>query len=202
MRSSAVKAKLPRRGSAPGPYERVLEAALRLFTQKGYFNTAIPDIVQESGVSTGSIYHYFGDKEGIAKALFESLKKRIEQAFADIESRHKSTADQCKAVIEYLFQITEKEPNAMEFMLYAKHKEFLPEKSPVCSSKPFRLMRQMVANGMIKGEVRPMDADVAAAAVYGPAIRLIQHRLDGLIEKPLPHYLDDLWASTWRSVKI
>jgi AcrR family transcriptional regulator len=201
MRSSVVKAKVSRRKTTFGPRERVLDAALRLFTQKGYFNTSIPDIVQESGVSTGSIYHYFRDKEGIAKALFDGLKKRIEQAFADIERRHKATEDQCKAVIEYLFHITEEEPCAMEFMLYAKHKEFLPEKAPVCSSKPFRLMRQMVANGMIKGEVRPMDADIAAAAVYGPAIRLIQHRLDGLIDKPLMNYLDDVWACTWRSVK-
>lgn len=185
-----------------GLREQVLETALRLFTQKGYFNTSIPDIVQESGVSTGSIYHYFKDKEGIAKALFESLKKRIEEKFAEIEAEHKSTEDQCRAVIAHLFQITEDEPFAMEFMLYAKHKEFIPEVAPVCSSKPFRLMRQIVANGMIRGEVRPMDANVAAASVYGPAVRLIQHRLDGIIEKPLMHYLDDVWDCTWRSVKV
>lgn len=199
MRASTAKAKTSRPTT---PREQVLATALRLFTQKGYFNTSIPDIVQESGVSTGSIYHYFKDKEGIAKALFDGLKKRIEDAFAEIEAQNKTTEAQCKAVIAYLFNITEEDPCAMEFMLYAKHKEFLPEMAPVCSSKPFRLMRQMVANGMIKGEVRPMDADVAAAAVYGPAVRLIQHRLDGLIKKPLKGYLDDLWASTWRSVKI
>lgn len=181
--------------------DQVLTAALRLFTQKGYFNTSIPDIVQESGVSTGSIYHYFKDKEGIAKALFETLKKRIEDKFAEIEAENKSTEDQCRAVIRHLFEITEEEPFAMEFMLYAKHKEFIPELAPVCSSKPFRLMRQMVANGMIRGEVRPMDANVAAAAVYGPAVRLIQHRLDGIVERPLNEYFDDVWDCTWRSVK-
>ena len=194
----SAKAKASRQGT---PREQVLNTAVRLFTQRGYFNTSIPDIVQESGVSTGSIYHYFEDKEGIAKALFEWLKKQIELEFSEIEARHKTTEAQCKAVIAYLFQITEREPYAMEFMLYAKHKEFLPEMAPVCSSKPFRLMRQMLVNGMIKGEIRPMDADIAATLVYGPAVRLIQHRLDGLIKKPLTGYLDDLWSSTWRSVK-
>ena len=199
MGASSAKAKTSRQGT---PREQVLNTAVRLFTQRGYFNTSIPDIVQESGVSTGSIYHYFEDKEGIAKALFDWLKKRIELAFADIDAKHKTSEAQCKAVITYLFQITEDEPCAMEFMLYAKHKEFLPEMAPVCSSKPFRLMRQILVNGMIKGEIRPMDADIAAAMVYGPAVRLIQHRLDGLIKKPLMGYIDDLWSSTWRSVKV
>ncbi len=195
----SAKTKASRQGT---PREQVLNTAVRLFTQRGYFNTSIPDIVQESRVSTGSIYHYFGDKEGIAKALFDWLKKRIESAFADIEAQNKTSEAQCKAVITYLFQITDEEPCAMEFMLYAKHKEFLPEMAPVCSSKPFRLMRQMLVNGMIKGEIRPMDADIAAAMVYGPAIRLIQYRLDGLVKKPLMGYADDLWSSTWRSVKV
>ena len=47
--------------------DQVMASALRLFTGQGYFNTSIPDIVKDSGISTGSIYHHFGDKEGIAK---------------------------------------------------------------------------------------------------------------------------------------
>ena len=57
--------------------EQVLGTAIRLFTDQGYFNTSIPDIVRESGVSTGSIYHHFGDKEGVAIALFNNLVERM-----------------------------------------------------------------------------------------------------------------------------
>ena len=180
--------------------ERVLETAIHLFTQEGYFNTSVPDIVRESGVSTGSIYHHFGDKEGIAKALFEMLVERMEAAFKDIEQQHDTAEARCRAVIQLLFRITEEEPEVMTFMLFVKHKEFMPGMAPICSSRPFSQMREMVANGMKTGEVRPMDAIVAAASVFGGALRMISLRLDGVLEQPLEVYLDEIWSSAWRSV--
>ncbi len=180
--------------------ERVLDAAIRLFTRQGYFNTSIPDIVQASGVSTGSIYHHFGDKEGIAKALFDSLVERMESAFNAIDREHHTAADRCRAVIDLLFRITEDEPEVMAYMLFVKHKEFMPAMAPVCSSRPFRHMRQMVEQGMDAGEVRRMDPMVAAAAVFGGPLRLINLRLDGILERPLPTYLDEIWDCAWRAV--
>jgi len=180
--------------------ERVLETAIHLFTQEGYFNTSVPDIVRESEVSTGSIYHHFGDKEGIAKALFEMLVERMETAFKDIEQQHATAEARCRAVIQLLFRITEEEPEVMTFMLFVKHKEFMPSMAPICSSRPFIQMREMVASGMKTGEVRPMDAIVAAASVFGGALRMISLRLDGVLEQPLEVYLDEIWSSAWRSV--
>jgi AcrR family transcriptional regulator len=182
--------------------ERVLAAALHLFTKQGYFNTSVPDIVRASGCSTGSIYHHFGDKEGIAKALFEGLVVRIDAAFDDIENQYSSSEDRCRAVIELLFRITEEEPDVMEFMLYAKHKEFLPDLNPICSARPFQKMREFVSRGMATGEVRPMDAMVAAASVYGGALRMIHLRLDGVLEHSLLEKLDDIWKCAWRSVAV
>ena len=183
-----------------GVPERVLTAALHLFTTRGYFNTSVPDIVRASGCSTGSIYHHFGDKEGIAKALFESLVRRIDAAFDDIENRYSSAQERCRAVIELLFRITEEEPDVMEFMLYAKHREFLPDLAPICSARPFQKMREFVSRGTVTGEVRPVDPVVAAASVYGGALRLIHLRLDGVLEHSLMEKLDDIWMCAWRSV--
>ncbi|MCK5394527.1 MAG: TetR/AcrR family transcriptional regulator [Gammaproteobacteria bacterium] len=181
--------------------EVVLEAAIQLFTKQGYFNTSVPDIVRESGVSTGSIYHHFGDKEGIAKALFEMLVGRMENAFNDIERQHDTAQARCRAVIELLFRVTEEEPEVMTYMLFVKHKEFMPDMAPICSSKPFRQMRQMIVDGMNNGEVRSMDDTVAAASVFGGALRMISLRLDGVLEQSLEEYLDEIWSCAWQSVR-
>ena len=57
--------------------DKVLVTAIRLFTSKGYFNTSMRDITRESEVSTGSIYHYFKDKEGVAASLYQSMIDKI-----------------------------------------------------------------------------------------------------------------------------
>ncbi len=181
--------------------EVVLEAAIQLFTKQGYFNTSVPDIVRESGVSTGSIYHHFGDKEGIAKALFEMLITRMENAFNDIERQHDTAQARCRAVIELLFRVTEEEPEVMTYMLFVKHKEFMPDMAPICSSKPFRQMRRMIVDGMTSGEVRSMDDTVAAASVFGGALRMISLRLDGVLEQSLEEYFDEIWSCAWQSVR-
>jgi AcrR family transcriptional regulator len=182
--------------------EQVLAAALTLFTEQGYFNTSIPDIVKASSVSTGSIYHHFGDKEGIARQLYETLVQRMEAALGEIETAHESTADRCKAVVELLFRMTEEEPEVMRFMLFSRHREFIPDQKPVCSSRPFVQMRELVTAGMRNGEVREMSPIVAASAVFGGALRLIQLRLDGILDAPLPQYLEEIWQCAWRSVAI
>lgn len=182
--------------------EQVLGAALNLFTEQGYFNTSIPDIVKASSVSTGSIYHYFRDKEGIARSLYDTLVERMESHFSEIEATHATAQDRCRAVIALLFELTEQEPAVMRFMLFSRHREFIPDQKPVCSSRPFVQMREMVAAGMKGGEVREMTPIIAASAVFGGALRLIQLRLDGILDAPLPEYLDEIWQCAWRSVAV
>ncbi len=53
------------------PVERVLEAALELFSSQGYGATSMRQIAEHSDVSTGNIYHHFGGKERIFTILLE-----------------------------------------------------------------------------------------------------------------------------------
>jgi len=179
---------------------QILSATLLLFTRKGYFNTSIHDIVRESGISVGSMYHHFRDKEGVASALYHNLLERMSSELTNIMQLHTSAHDRCRAVIELLFDITEQEPEMMEFMLYTKHRDFLPSEIPVCSSKPFELMRKMVEQGMASGEIRVMDVMVASTCLYGGSIRMITSRLDGQLPKQLSTYMDEIWTCSWRAV--
>ena len=180
--------------------DKVLSSALTLFTEKGYFSTSMRDITRESAVSTGSVYHYFKDKEGVATALYQNMIERMRVALQDIIDTHASSHDRCRAVIELLFKITEEEPETMNFMLYTKHREFLPDERPVCSSEPFEIMRSMVEHGMQRGEIEQRDVLVASTCLFGGAIRMITSRLDGVVDQPLERYLDDIWTCSWRSV--
>lgn len=51
--------------------KRVLEAAESLFRKNGYTHTKVSEIIQVSGVSTGSFYHRFGDKDSLKEVLIE-----------------------------------------------------------------------------------------------------------------------------------
>lgn len=57
----------------------ILEAALELFSHRGYGATNMRDVAGKAGVSTGSVYHHFRDKEAIFLALLEQFKAITER---------------------------------------------------------------------------------------------------------------------------
>lgn len=59
--------------------DKVLNAALELFIDHGYHGTSIKLIVEKSGVSTGSVYHHFSNKEDIIKELYAHTKQHMNE---------------------------------------------------------------------------------------------------------------------------
>ncbi|CAB5714191.1 HTH-type transcriptional repressor Bm3R1 [Delftia tsuruhatensis] len=180
---------------------QTLRVALRLFVQKGFFNTAIQDLCAEAGVSIGFFYNHFADKEGIARELYRHLLARMNVLLDEIEEQHAGSEQRCRAVLRMLFGLTEAEPEAMGFVVNARHREFLPEEPAICSASAFVRMRGFVFAGMADGEIREMEPMVAASLMYGAAIRMICLRLDGIIEASIDPLFDALWDGVWRSLQ-
>ncbi len=178
-----------------------LQATLRLFCAKGYFNTSVQEIVAASGVSVGFIYHHFNDKAGIARALYTHCLQRMNHLLDGIEADHDNTEQRCSAVIRMLFDLTETEPEAMEFIIHARHREFLPAEKSICSTSAFVRMRRFVAEGIHAGDIANIDPNVAGAVMYGAAIRLVCLRLDGIVPEPVDTYFDEVWQRTWASLQ-
>ena len=68
---------------------RIIAAAWQLFYEQGYEETTIDEIVEESGTSKGSFYHYFRSKDdllGTLSDLFDRKYEELEPEIADIES--------------------------------------------------------------------------------------------------------------------
>jgi AcrR family transcriptional regulator len=67
------------------PEERpseLLEAALRIFAERGYANTRLEDIAAAVGVTKGTIYHYFSTKDEL---LLRAVEHNHERAFQPLE---------------------------------------------------------------------------------------------------------------------
>ena len=67
---------------------RILEAAFRLFMEKGYEHTSIQDIIDNlGGLSKGAIYHHFKSKEDILVAVTDKMTEESNQMLAEIRDR-------------------------------------------------------------------------------------------------------------------
>lgn len=62
--------------------DRILQAALVIFAQKGYHRAAVDDIVRASRTSKGAVYHHFPNKEALFLALVDQFSERLAEAVA------------------------------------------------------------------------------------------------------------------------
>jgi AcrR family transcriptional regulator len=67
----------------------ILQASKLLFAQKGFYGTAISDIVRETGMTVGTIYTYFASKDEIVRAIVDEgwneLYSRLERDLGEVD---------------------------------------------------------------------------------------------------------------------
>ena len=63
----------------PEAKDRILQAAGRLFSEKGYEGTRVYEIADAAGVNKALIYYYFHNKEDILDSLIDSLMTGVYQ---------------------------------------------------------------------------------------------------------------------------
>ena len=69
----------PNKNVARGEATRahLIEIATRLFASRGYEDTSIEAVLDEAGVSRGSLYHHFASKEALFEAVLEAVEGRV-----------------------------------------------------------------------------------------------------------------------------
>jgi AcrR family transcriptional regulator len=79
--------------------EVVLDAA-RVFAQRGYDQTSVPQLAEELGIAAGSLYHYFGGKEQLLIAICDQLMDPLlEQTRALVADAGAEPAEQLRALV-------------------------------------------------------------------------------------------------------
>ncbi|MBP1909207.1 TetR/AcrR family transcriptional regulator [Methanolobus bombayensis] len=58
----------------------LLQAALKLFTERGFHGTTSAQISKEAGVATGTLYHYFSSKEDLINELYFNAKGKLSRS--------------------------------------------------------------------------------------------------------------------------
>ncbi|MDA3899417.1 MAG: TetR/AcrR family transcriptional regulator [Spirochaetes bacterium] len=80
----------------------IIEAGLRLFSEKGYYKTNSKEIAKRAGVSIGSFYMYFADKKALFREIVELYNQKICDVLNDIEDPQNSSFVDEKTFLNYL----------------------------------------------------------------------------------------------------
>jgi len=179
----------------------ILVAALKLFTDKGYFNTSLVEIAELSGVkNSAGIYKHFKNKQEIAQALYQWIIDRLSVSIDDIRRRNRKASEQLREIVDLWFHLTDHAPEIMKFLLLLNISEFLPEEKQLMETSPFTKIHRILQNGIKDGEIKAIDAQRAYCYFFGVIENTLKQSLLGNLQKDADHYQADTWAFAWGTI--
>jgi AcrR family transcriptional regulator len=181
--------------------DEILVAALKLFAEKGYFNTSLTDIKDQIGAKTTSpITRQFKTKQTIASELYHIILDNLNISIDDIRRRNKKVVDQLREIVDLMFTLTVDAPEIMRFLLILNVSEFLPEEKSLYQSKPFRKIQKIFEVGVKSGEIRELDPIMIYCQFFGIIFQVITMILNGVNGKKISAYQSSAWMAAWRSI--
>ncbi len=155
--------------------EGILDAALRVFSRKGYALSTLEDIAKEAKVTRGAIYWHFENKVEIYAALVGERSSKAFTLFSDILNKKTSPVQKLRQIlIQSLIYIEENEDYRAILELTTFKTEVTEEMIPFVQKKVennkilVASFVKIVEEGRVTGEIRhDVNANVAAIAILG-----------------------------------
>ena len=133
---------------------KIVSAAWQLFYDNGYENTTVDEIIEESGTSKGSFYHYFESKD----ALLGSLAYLFDEKYEQLEKEIDNCADSIDTLLFLNCRLFEMIENTVDLelmkRLYSTQLVTKNEKQLLDHNRVYyRLLRKIVISGQENGEI-------------------------------------------------
>ena len=162
--------------------KKLLDAAGRVFVERGYHAPLIADIVAEAGVGQGTFYRYFDSKRQVMEVLLDEfvagLLAEFDAMSTDLPDSAASYRESSQAAILRVARALEQEQELAAFFLRdgpsvdaafaAKMDEIL--------GRFAQLAQSFLDHAIASGFARPCRSQVVAQALLGMALRLLEGR--------------------------
>jgi len=157
---------------------RLLEAAKRVFSERGYFNAHISHIIDEAGVARGTFYLYFKGKEDIFRELLRGVVEELRKRIKTIDPSH----DPAPQIIGNVASVIEFALSDRELATIVLRRNCDPELFGIIGDffeELIDLIKLSLDKGVALGLVRECDTELLARAVVGALKEVIL----GLLER-------------------
>jgi len=160
---------------------KILEAAIKLFSGRGFNAASVDDICKEAGLSKGAFYHHFESKQALFLALLDGWLQTIDHAI--LASRDKTAPEtfmQMTEAFPYIFETAgERLPMFFEFWLQASRDKKISEASIASYRRYHKYFTSLIKKGVDEGSFAEVDPELASRMIVSTAMGLfLQSQLD------------------------
>lgn len=158
--------------------QELLEAALEQFVERGYAATRLEDVARRAGVSKGTLYLYFENKEELFKAVVRAtIVEAIGQAELDMAASDAHSGEVLRALLmRWWDQVGATKVAGITKLMMAESGNF-PELARFYNDEVVErgnaLIVRALERGVARGEFRPVDPQVLMPVLTAPVLMLM-----------------------------
>jgi AcrR family transcriptional regulator len=168
----------------------ILEAATRLFSEKGFRETPMAEISKATGAAEGTIFYHFKNKEELFVSILEDFKKSIIEEFKHYgdQVEFRTGLDMLEGVVSFYFHLAA----TMEdrFLLLHRHDLYeLAQVNPICRghleeifTSVLDIIEQSISRGQKDGSIRKTDTRKMAWIIFSMVDGLVRFNTFRLYE--------------------
>jgi TetR/AcrR family fatty acid metabolism transcriptional regulator len=161
----------------------IMQAAVAVFSKKGYPRGRVSDIAKEAKISYGQVYNYFRNKEHILLLLFRERWQRFIDYIERTRSQEIPPSLKLQKVGNFLIRSYEREPDLMKVLtIYVvPHSPFF-QKNRGAVEQAFRLIGKIYEEGQRTGDFDPsLNPQIAALGFYGGILQILLGWIQGIL---------------------
>jgi AcrR family transcriptional regulator len=149
------------RRDGEGTRQKLLRAALELFTGEGFLASTTPIIAQRAGVAEGTIYRHFPSKEHLLNEVFRSTQRWAIGVIKELDAdRSLKAPDRLARIARRFVETADRDPAAARMLLRQRDARFLDPQSRDAAREFREALQQVVAAGKADGAVRAGPAEL------------------------------------------
>jgi AcrR family transcriptional regulator len=158
---------------------RILESAIKLFSERGFNAASVDDICAEAEISKGAFYHHFESKQALFLALLDGWLKIVDTAIeASKDKTAPETFMQMAEAFPYIFETTGNHlPMFMEFWLQASRDEKIWQASIAPYHRYHKYFTSLIKKGVEEGSFVNVDPQIASRLIVSAAMGLLLQSL-------------------------
>lgn len=158
---------------------KIMEAAIKLFSKRGYNKASVDEICEEAGISKGAFYHHFKSKQALFLALLDGWLQFVDNAIETTKDKTvPETFMQMTQAFPYIFETAgENLPMFLEFWLQASRDKKIWEASIAPYRRYHKYFTSLIKKGVDEGSFVEVDPELASRMIVSTAMGLLLQSL-------------------------
>ena len=177
-----------------------MEAALKLFTERGFQGTSTAQISQEAGVATGTLFNYFPTKEDLINSLYFEVKGRLSSSMGKEIETESTFQERVRRL--WSNSINWGIDNQEEFLFVGQFcsSPYITKYTREEVMKEYIFLHNLVNEGIKTGEIKDFSPELTIAMFYQGSRAVVNLILNSNLSKDKNELIENGFQIIWRGL--